>query len=280
MNKSIHSARYTLTDLLRIMERLRDPTDGCPWDIKQDFQSLIPSTIEECYELAAAIEELDYDHIADELGDVLFQVIFYSQLGREQESFDFHSVVDGLAQKLLRRHPHVFADGAIEGRLEQLIDSRQVKEQWESIKASERQERAQLSALDDVPTALPALPRAQKLQKRAARVNFDWDSVDPVFDKVLEEFSELKEAHAEKDSAAVEEELGDLLFTVVNLARHLGIDAEMALRGSNRKFERRFRAVEATAASSSVDLERLDAAALEELWELSKQAEVSPKARP
>lgn len=280
MNKSIHSARYTLTDLLRVMERLRDPTDGCPWDIKQDFQSLIPSTIEECYELAAAIEELDYDHIADELGDVLFQVIFYSQLGREQESFDFHSVVDGLAQKLLRRHPHVFADGAIEGRLEQLIDSRQVKEQWESIKASERQERAQLSALDDVPTALPALPRAQKLQKRAARVNFDWDSVDPVFDKVLEEFSELKEAHAEKDSAAVEEELGDLLFTVVNLARHLGIDAEMALRGSNRKFERRFRAVEATAASSSVDLERLDAAALEELWELSKQAEVSPKARP
>ncbi|MEM7691178.1 MAG: nucleoside triphosphate pyrophosphohydrolase, partial [Pseudomonadota bacterium] len=268
MNKSIHSARYTLTDLLRIMERLRDPTDGCPWDIKQDFQSLVPSTIEECYELAAAIEELDYDHIADELGDVLFQVIFYSQLGREQESFDFHSVVDGLAQKLLRRHPHVFADGAIEGRLEQLIDSRQVKEQWESIKASERQERAQLSALDDVPTALPALPRAQKLQKRAARVNFDWDSVDPVFDKVLEEFSELKEAHAEKDSAAVEEELGDLLFTVVNLARHLGIDAEMALRGSNRKFERRFRAVEATAASSSVDMERLDAAALEELWEL------------
>ncbi|MEO0436899.1 MAG: nucleoside triphosphate pyrophosphohydrolase [Pseudomonadota bacterium] len=280
MNMNSETATYSLADLLRIMERLRDPKHGCPWDIKQSFQSIVPSTIEECYELAAAIEELDYDHIADELGDVLFQVVFYSQLGREQELFDFYSVVDGLAEKLLRRHPHVFSEGAIEGRADRVMDAKQVKQQWESIKASERQERDQSSAIDDVPTALPALPRAQKLQKRAARVNFDWDSIDPVYDKVLEEYRELKSAHADKDEAAVEEEVGDLLFTVVNLARHLGIDAETALRGANGKFERRFRAVEREAASAGNDLQKLDATTLEELWQSAKQSENQAKANP
>ena len=288
---------HSLADLLRIMERLRDPEHGCPWDVAQTFQSIVPSTIEECYELAAAIEDEDYDHVADELGDVLFQGVFYAQLGKEQGLFEFSTVIHALAEKLLRRHPHVFAGGDIEARAETSIDSAQVRSQWETIKAEERRHRAKAGALADVPVALPSLPRAQKLQKRAARVGFDWTDPGPVFAKVREELEELAAAQeslqvernavaggtptpARSDSDAlqrqqdaVEEELGDLLFAVVDLARHLKIDSESALRKANRKFEDRFQHMEDSCERTSCELENLDAAQLEALWEQAKRSE-------
>ncbi|MEM1141480.1 MAG: nucleoside triphosphate pyrophosphohydrolase [Pseudomonadota bacterium] len=273
---------YTLDDLLRIMERLRDPQHGCPWDVEQTFESIIPSTIEECYELAAAIQDGDFAHVADELGDVLFQVIFYTQLGKEQELFDFSSVVDGLSTKLIRRHPHVFAHGKIEGivgtqsdsgssnQAAPIADAPAVKRQWEKIKADERRERAQQGALDDVPVALPALPRAQKLQKRAARVGFDWSAAAPVFAKLDEEIAELVAASESGSPGDVEDELGDVLFTVVNLARHLGVNAEQAMRRANHKFESRFKKMEAEAAEGSEALSDLSPAQLEALWSAAK----------
>jgi ATP diphosphatase len=261
---------YSVADLLRIMERLRDPDGGCPWDLKQSFETIVPSTLEECYELAEAIERGDYPHVAEELGDVLFQVIFYAQLGREQGLFDFSTIVNALADKLVRRHPHVFAGGDIEGRVDADIDAEGVKVQWEAIKQAERRERAQHGVLDDVPVALPALPRAQKLQKRAATVGFDWPDSAGVLEKLAEEQRELEAAIAEGDGAAVEEELGDLLFTCVNLSRHLRCDAESALRRAASKFENRFRAMEAMAAERQCSLEDLDATALEVLWREAK----------
>ncbi|WP_439102637.1 nucleoside triphosphate pyrophosphohydrolase [Congregibacter sp.] len=277
----MNDSHYTLTNLLRIMERLRDPEHGCPWDVQQSFQSIVPSTLEECYELAAAIEAGDYPHVEDELGDVLFQVVFYARLGQEQGLFSFDSVVHGLAEKLLRRHPHVFADGQIEGVVSErdklqggsAQSTAAVKEQWEAIKSRERASRAQSGALDDVPLALPALPRAQKLQKRASRVGFDWPGVDPVLDKVDEELQELREALAQNDKSAMEDELGDLLFTVVNLSRHLKLDAEAALRRASSKFERRFCNMEARCAATGQALEALDGAAMELLWEQAKASE-------
>jgi ATP diphosphatase len=265
--------RYDMADLLRIMQRLRDPQHGCPWDLKQDFQSIVPSTLEECYELAAAIEAGDYPHLADELGDVLFQVVFYAQLGAEQSLFSFESVVSGLAEKLLRRHPHVFADGRIEAVVDARTDTESIKQRWEAIKAEERAGRAQHGALDDVPLALPALPRAQKIQKRAARVGFDWSDAAPVLKKLDEELQELRDAMQEGEPGAVEDELGDLLFTVVNLSRHLKLDAEAALRRSTSKFERRFRAMESLVSERGQLLQELESAALELLWEQAKASE-------
>ncbi|TXS95519.1 nucleoside triphosphate pyrophosphohydrolase [Parahaliea maris] len=262
--------QYSIADLLRVMERLRDPEHGCPWDLKQDFRSIVPSTLEECYELAEAIEHDDFPHVAEELGDVLFQVIFYTQLGRERGFFSFSEVVDTLVEKLVRRHPHVFADGEIEGVVGERIAVAQVKDSWEAIKQQERHERSQHGLLDDVPVALPALPRAQKLQKRATRVGFDWPAADPVFDKLDEEVTELRQAIVAGDSAAVEEEVGDLLFTCVNLARKLGVDAEAALRRSSSKFEGRFRRMETAATAAESSLSELDSEALERLWEGAK----------
>jgi ATP diphosphatase len=265
--------RHGMRDLLRIMQRLRDPEHGCPWDLAQDFSTIVPSTLEECYELAAAIEAGDYAHLADELGDLLFQVVFYAQLGSERSLFDFGHIVDGLATKLLRRHPHVFADGDIEGVVEGNLDSDTVKRQWEAIKADERAARAQHGALDDVPLALPALPRAQKLQKRAAGVGFDWSDSRGVLDKLDEELGELRDAIAARDAAACEDELGDLLFTVVNLARHLKVDAETALRGASGKFERRFRRMEMLAAQRGQSLDALAPDQLEAHWQQAKNDE-------
>jgi len=269
--------RYGLDDLLRIMERLRDPETGCPWDLKQDFASIVPSTIEECYELAEAIEHGDFDHVAEELGDVLFQVVFYGQLGREAGLFDFPGIVHTLADKLVRRHPHVFADGAIEGIVRGDLDEQQVKEQWEALKADERLARDQVHALADVPAALPALPRAQKLQKRAARVGFDWDGPEGVFGKLDEELAELRAAVAAGEGAAISEELGDLLFTCVNLARQLKVDGETALRGANAKFEARFGAMEDAARAENLRLEELDGESLERRWAAAKAALASTK---
>ena len=249
--------RYQLTDLLRVMQRLRDPRTGCPWDIRQDFISIVPSTLEECYELAHAIEQGDFAQVADELGDVLFQVIFYAQL----------------VEKLLRRHPHVFGDGEIEGQVADTSTIDDVRLSWERIKKAERVGRNAPGILADVPLALPALPRAQKLQKRVAAVNFDWPDSAAVITRLEEEIDELRNAIASGHPADINDEMGDVLFTCVNLARHLGLDAESSLRGASAKFERRFGAMESLALENDVSLVDLDTTKLDEYWQLAKGLE-------
>ena len=262
--------RYQLTDLLRVMARLRDPQNGCPWDIRQDFQSIVPSTLEECYELAEAIEHGDFAHVAEELGDVLFQVIFYAQLGAEQKLFSFDTIVDTLVSKLIRRHPHVFAGAEIEGIVSASSSVESVKASWEAIKREERMAKSQGGVLADVPVALPALPRAQKLQKRAAQVNFDWSETDAVLTKLEEEIAELREAMAADCEENIADEMGDILFSCVNVSRHLGLDAETTLRRASSKFERRFLLMEARATAAGSNLRNLSAAELDALWESAK----------
>lgn len=272
---------YQLPDLLHLMARLRDPQHGCPWDLQQNYASIVPHTLEEAYEVADAIESGDFDHLPGELGDLLFQVVYYSQLAREEGRFDFATVVDAITRKLVRRHPHVFPDGDLYGSPElPRLDEAAIKQRWEEIKAEERAEKAaapeQLSLLDDVPSALPALSRAAKLQKRAAQVGFDWPEALPVVDKVREELGEVLEAMSEKDPQAIAEELGDLLFVVVNLARHLKVDPENALRAANGKFERRFRFIEQALREAGRPIESCDLEELDGLWGEAKKAERSP----
>lgn len=264
---------YSLEDLLRVMERLRDPASGCPWDLKQSFTSIVPSTLEECYELADAIERNDLAHVADELGDVLFQVVFYSQLGAEQDAFDFGGVVDGLVRKLIRRHPHVFANGDIEGLVRHALSSAEVKANWEAIKQVERDSKAQHGALADVPVALPALPRAQKLQKRAATVGFDWNHLHAVVKNLEDELVELKDALVSGNADHIADEFGDVLFSAVNLGRHLELDCEAALRQANVKFERRFVRMEIAASKDGQSLRDLSVEQLESLWLAAKLSE-------
>jgi|SRR5690606_32077439 ATP diphosphatase len=271
---------YELPDLLHLMARLRDPQHGCPWDLKQDFRSIVPHTLEEAYEVADAIERGDFEHLPGELGDLLFQVVYYSQLAREEGRFDFAQVVDAITRKLVRRHPHVFPDGDLYGALDTpRLDEAAIKERWEDIKAEERAEKAaapeQLSLLDDVPSTLPALSRAAKLQKRAAQVGFDWPEALPVLDKVREELDEVLEAMSENDGPAIVEELGDLLFAVVNLTRHLNTDPETALRAANAKFERRFRFIEQALRDAGRPIENCDLEELDALWGEAKKAERS-----
>lgn len=265
----MNQPQYSIDDLLYLMARLRDPDTGCPWDIKQDYASIAPSTLEEAYEVVDAIEKQDFAHLNEELGDLLFQVIFYAQIGKEEGRFDFGSIVSELVTKLLRRHPHVFPDGTLHSR----VDNRHtlptdVKARWEAIKQQEREAKGKTGLLDDVPVNLPSLSRATKLQKRAASVGFDWEDVQGPIAKVREELAEVEEALAQQDVQAVEEELGDLLFAVVNITRYLKLDAEAALRAANRKFERRFRYMEQRsprplAESSIEDMNRL--------WDEAKQ---------
>lgn len=262
--------QFEISDLLRIMERLRDPSDGCPWDIKQTFASVIPHTLEECYELVDAIEQGDLPHVAEELGDVLFQVVFYSELGRELGAFDFGAVVDGIARKLLRRHPHVFADGAIEGRVLTAITTEQVKANWELIKRRERGPQSSLGILGEVPQALPALSRAQKLQKKAATVGFDWQDVNSVVAKLEEELCEFRQAASERSNEGMAEELGDLIFSAVNVARHLGFDAENLLRRSSEKFEARFNHMETAALADGSSLNEETTVQMEARWQAAK----------
>lgn len=264
-----HSASYTIDDLLYLMARLRDPESGCPWDIKQDYASVAPSTLEEAYEVVDAIEKQDFVHLKEELGDLLFQVIFYSQLGREEQRFDFAQVVSDLVAKLIRRHPHVFPDGSLQSR----VDNRHtlpvdVKARWEAIKQQERAEKGTSGVLADVPLNLPALSRAAKLQKRAAAVGFDWEDIHGPIAKVREELIEVEDALAQQNMAAVVEELGDLLFSVVNISRYLKIDPEAALRAANRKFEQRFHYIEANSETplAETSMERMNA-----LWEAAKR---------
>ncbi|APQ10862.1 nucleoside triphosphate hydrolase [Pseudomonas oryzihabitans] len=269
---------YQLDDLLHLMARLRDPQHGCPWDLQQDYASIVPHTLEEAYEVADAIAKRDFPQVRDELGDLLFQVVYYSQLGREDGHFDFAQVVDGITRKLVRRHPHVFPDGDLHGPLDlPRLDEATIKRRWEEIKAEERAEKAaapeQLSLLDDVPAALPALSRAAKLQKRAANVGFDWADATPVVAKIQEELDEVREAMANGQAAQVAEEVGDLLFVMVNLARHLRVDAEDALRQANAKFERRFRYIEEALKAQGRTPQEASLEEMDALWDAAKVAE-------
>jgi MazG family protein len=255
-----------LNELLAIMARLRSP-DGCPWDRQQTFASIAPYTIEEAYEVADAIERGDQGDLKDELGDLLFQVVFHSQMASESGQFDFEAVAGAICDKLTRRHPHVFGDGAPLSVAEQ-------SSAWEAIKAEERGA-AGASALHGVPNALPALLRAYKLSKRAARVGFDFEHAGQCADKVDEELAEVRAAARDSHKASPEifEEVGDLLFAAANLARKLDVDAEAALRAANAKFERRFRGMESLAAERGQRFSELDLAAQEDLWQAVKRGE-------
>ncbi|UHH33252.1 nucleoside triphosphate pyrophosphohydrolase [Pseudomonas veronii] len=269
---------YSLEDLLHLMNRLRDPQYGCPWDIKQTYASIVPHTLEEAYEVADAIERGDFDHLQGELGDLLFQVVYYSQLAQEEGRFEFAGVIDNITRKLIRRHPHVFPTGDLYAPLDiPQLSEEQVKTRWEQIKAEERAEKSdapeQLSLLDDVPTALPSLSRAAKLQKRASQVGFDWPAALPVVDNVREELDEVLEAMADNDAVAIADEVGDLLFAAVNLARHLKVDPETALRGANAKFERRFRFIEQALRDTRQSMEDCTLEELDALWGEAKRQE-------
>lgn len=269
---------YDISELLQVMARLRDPRTGCPWDLKQNFASVVPHTLEETYEVVDAIERQDYAHLCEELGDLLFQVIFYSQLGAEDGLFDFDQVVDGLVDKLIKRHPHVFPDGTLgsERSADEKPQESQIKATWEALKGKSRQDKGSTGRLADIPLPLPALTRATKLQKRAANHGFDWTEIEPVVAKIDEELAELKEAIGLTKKEFIEEELGDLIFACVNLGRHSGIDAESALRKSNQKFELRFAAMERQADNRQMVFESLSADQKNELWEEAKRIERLP----
>jgi MazG family protein len=255
--------------LLEIMEKLRDPVDGCPWDRQQDFASLVPYTIEEAYEVADTIAQQDYAELCDELGDLLFQVVFYAQIARERQLFDFNDVATAIADKLIRRHPHVFADERIESAEKQTQAWEEHKRQERAVKAGA--DAAAPSELDGIVKSLPALVRAQKLQRRAARVGFDWDDIEAVYAKLFEEVDEVREAAQSADLDKLEDEVGDLLFAGVNLARFLNIDAEHALRRANGKFEQRFREVETRVAAEDGDMQAMSVTELDDIWEAVKR---------
>ena len=265
-------AAQRLDELLGLMARLRDPQRGCPWDRAQDFASIAPFTIEEAYEVAEAIAVNDPGQLRDELGDLLFQVVFHAQLGAERGWFDFAAVAAGIHDKLRRRHPHVFAATAA-GADSDAPASTDLAGAWESHKASERAARGATGALANVPLALPALSRAARLTRRAAHVGFDWPDEAAVRPKIAEELRETEEAIAAGAPAAVEEELGDTLFALVNWARQLGVDPEQALRLANRKFERRFAGMERLLTQRGLAPGALSADAWEGLWNEVKRAE-------
>jgi ATP diphosphatase len=273
-----------ITRLLEIMAALRTPGTGCPWDLEQTFASITPYTLEEAYEVVDAIERGDLADLRDELGDLLLQVVFHARMAEEQGAFAFGDVVEAITKKLIRRHPHVF------GSTKDLSPA-EVKSLWDSIKAEEKAERKAERArmglspeaheagfLGGIPTALPALTRAQKLTAKAAKVGFDWPNATQVIDKIHEELDEVKEAASSKDRDRIEDEIGDLLFSATNLARHFGIDPERALRRTNAKFERRFRAVEQGLVEQDRSLDEASLEEMERLWVAAKMSEREPGA--
>ncbi|RXF73914.1 nucleoside triphosphate pyrophosphohydrolase [Hansschlegelia zhihuaiae] len=263
-----------ISRLIEIMAALRTPVTGCPWDLEQSFETIAPFTIEEAYEVADAIARGDLVDLRDELGDLLLQVVYHARLAEERDAFRFEDVVEAIIAKLIRRHPHVFGDACD-------LPPDEVKALWETIKTQEKAERAAArggpaeaaSILDGAPAALPGLTRAVKLQQKAARVGFDWDDVALVVGKVREEADEVAEAVASGDKDAIEDEIGDLLCAVANLARHAGVDPEAAIRRSNAKFERRFRAIEASLAAQGRTPADSDLAEMDALWNEAKAAE-------
>ncbi|QKC90631.1 nucleoside triphosphate pyrophosphohydrolase [Mesorhizobium sp. NZP2234] len=267
-----------ISRLIEIMAALRAPKTGCPWDIEQDFSTIAPYTIEEAYEVADAIARGDLDDLRDELGDLLLQVVYHAQMAEEAGEFGFPDVVQAITTKMIRRHPHVFGD-------EKARSAGMAKGMWEKIKAQEKAEKRQARLargldpedngkgfLDSVPVALPALTRALKLQEKAARVGFDWSEAAPILDKIEEEIGELREALAKGETAAIQDEFGDMLFAVVNLGRHLKLDSEAALSGTNEKFRSRFHYVEQALEKSGNTLERATLAEMEALWQEAKRA--------
>lgn len=277
--------RYDLNDLLTLMARLRDPADGCPWDRKQTFASIVPHTLEEVYEVVDTIERQDWTHLREELGDLLFQIVFYARMAEEQDDFSFNDVVHDLTAKLVRRHPHVFPDGTLaSSQGDTPLSDAQIAASWERIKQAEKAEKAEKaddsstgthSVLDDVPLALPAVQRATKLQKKAARVGFDWDSPEPVWAMLRSELDELQSACDQGDTDHMEDELGDILFATVNLARHLKLNPDRALRRTNDKFTRRFRFIEQALSEQSRALEDASLDDLDALWQAAKGHERS-----
>ena len=253
-----------INNLLEIMDRLRDPDDGCPWDLEQDFSTIAPYTIEEAYEVADAIAREDMKALRKELGDLLFQVVFYARMAKESGAFDFGDVVDGICDKMLRRHPHVF--GSREERAAGMREG-----SWERIKTEERGDSNDPGVLAGVAKALPALKRAQKLGKRAAGVGFDWPDRDGVRAKIAEELDELEQAVGARDAAQIEEEFGDLLFAIVNLARHLDVDAEKALMGASFKFEQRFGEMERAIQGAGGRLSDHNLESLDREWRAAKR---------
>ena len=268
-----------ISRLIEIMAALREPATGCPWDIEQTFATIAPYTIEEAYEVADAIQRDDIDNLREELGDLLLQVVYHAQMAAEIDEFDFGDVVEAITTKMIRRHPHVFGDERARG-------AGMAKGMWEKIKSQEKAEKraARLARgldpedhgegyLDDVPVALPALTRALKLQEKAACVGFDWSEAAPILDKIEEEIGELRQALAGGDAAAVKDEFGDMLFALVNLGRHLRLDSEAALAGTNEKFRRRFHHVERALAASGRSLEDASLEEMEALWQHAKAGE-------
>jgi MazG family protein len=262
---------YTLADLLAVMARLRDPETGCPWDAKQSFETIAPYTIEEAYEVADAIDRGDKSGLKDELGDLLLQVVYHAQMANEEGSFAFDDVADAITRKMIRRHPHVFEDPT---RRDAFLGSGL----WEQIKAEEKAERGEAidpsSILNDVPVGMPGLTRAAKLQKRAAEVGFDWSDVGLIIEKVEEELAELKEAIAHGEpQERIADEFGDVAFVLANVARHLHVDPESALRGTCNKFIRRFQHIETALAAEGRTPKDADLDEMEALWNAAKQAE-------
>ncbi|MCF6443456.1 nucleoside triphosphate pyrophosphohydrolase [Nereida sp. MMG025] len=262
----IHDPKGGMPRLLHIMACLRDPATGCPWDIEQTFQSIAPYTIEEAYEVADAIERGDMADLKGELGDLLLQTVYHTQIGSEAGHFTFDEVADAISDKMVARHPHVFGDES------NAKSSEQQKLDWETIKAAERDTKGAAGVLDDVAKALPALLRAVKLQKRAARVGFDWPDTVQVLEKIQEEATELVQARDQMDADALEDEMGDLLFVMANLARHLKVDPEAALRRTNAKFTKRFEWIEAELAKTGRSPEDSDLAEMDALWNKAKDA--------
>ncbi len=263
--------RQPITELLAIMAKLRNPDGGCPWDLEQDFSTIAPYTIEEAYEVADAIERESYAELKDELGDLLFQVVFHARMAEEAGLFDFNDVVDAINDKMIRRHPHVFGDAKHRNSAEQT-------EAWEEQKARERAASSRGDGvLADLPVALPALKRAQKLQKRAARVGFDWPTADRVLAKVDEELSEVRDAMAQNNPEAIHEEIGDLLFVCTNLGRKLDVDVEASARTANAKFERRFRHIETRLQAQGRSPEDASLDEMEDLWTEAKEIDKSKR---
>jgi len=268
----IHDPNGGMPRLLEIMRRLRDPNSGCPWDIEQNFATIAPYTIEEAYEVADAIERKAWDELKGELGDLLFQSVFHAQMAAEAGLFNFDDVANTMSDKMVARHPHVFSDESRDKTAQQQTQD------WEQIKAAERAARAQSGVLEGVAIGLPALLRAHKLQKRAARVGFDWPDITQVLDKLVEEAAELAEAKAQLGADEIEEEMGDLLFVMANLARHLGVEPEAALRRANAKFTRRFAHIEAALAQQGKTPQQSNLAEMDALWNSAKAVDKANKA--